>query len=507
MHIRGRKYGEIFEFISKTNQTAYNDIFLLSNSLLSKNPVASKFIENCISGIGARDKAFKVRVIFFKVCKYYLKSLIIYLLYLLQYVLFRFSGQKYDIRSNGEELVLVNVVFYINKIIQTGRYSDLHFPGLEEVLKKRGKEYAYLPNFYGTRNPLRIYRTLKLLKKQNIPVLTEYQLLSLGNLISLFYFLLAYPIHVINFVRNMKVDPSDNVKILAKTLMEELEQVVLFVYLRYLQGKRIASLPFSRIKCISWYENQSSQKNLYRGLREGKSKVSIIGAQLFLWPARGLYFFPDKKEEKFGVVPDKILVNGKYYMPQDSQLNCSIGPSLRYKYLFDLNLDDFQRKKVLVLLPYYDNGIMEILDILRDVGSLTSKNVLIKFHPGTDKEKFLNLLPSGIEITEKDLCELFKFTKTVIGRDSGTLVEAVSAGIPVVVIEKEGMKSFDYLPRLGKGIIWSVARNKEELIKLLHHFDYAIEYKKEEIRIIAKQYREMFFCEPTEDKIIEAFDL
>ena len=100
-------------------------------------------------------------------------------------------------------------------------------------------------------------------------------------------------------------------------------------------------------------------------------------------------------------------------------------------------------------------------------------------------------------------------SKLVIGRSSGTLVEAVSLGIPTIVLAEGNRLGNDYIPLNidGRGLIWDKASNVTEAIKLIEQFEQNLKTNSIEIESLAKKYRGMFFCEPTREKIIEAFEL
>ena len=75
----------------------------------------------------------------------------------------------------------------------------------------------------------------------------------------------------------------------------------------------------------------------------------------------------------------------------------------------------------------------------------------------------------------------------------------------------KSIQRFDYnpLPVYGKGIIWDEAANTAEIEKLLIKFENALNDVDESDRIkkIAGEYKAMFFCEPTDENIIRAYEL
>ena len=75
----------------------------------------------------------------------------------------------------------------------------------------------------------------------------------------------------------------------------------------------------------------------------------------------------DPGEIEHGIVPDKVLVNGKYYLYKDERINNAIGPSLRYKKIFDYKINFEERNDLLVVLPYFHYEIINILDIIKNM--------------------------------------------------------------------------------------------------------------------------------------------
>ena len=90
---------------------------------------------------------------------------------------------------------------------------------------------------------------------------------------------------------------------------------------------------------MSWYENGTLDKNFYRGLRSVSSRIDIIGAQLFVRPHGYLSIIPDEQESPFDVIPERILVNGQGYSFVSEYAQVEVGPSLRNRHLFGVNIN------------------------------------------------------------------------------------------------------------------------------------------------------------------------
>jgi hypothetical protein len=502
--LRG-EFKKVFDFLSSVNQTAYKNIYLLSNEVLSKNPFSNNFLKRFLKRENPElPDSFKV---FLVLLIYYSKSFIYFGIYLSFFAVFYISRLRYAFNPLIRELVLIDTFFLIDKIEESGNYEDPYFVGLREVLEKSGRHYAYLPVFYTTKNPARLFKVFRLLKKNKVPVLTEFQLLSAGDLFRLFYFILKYPIDVLIFARSIKEDAYE-AKLLKSELVDNLKYVTFLKFSRYLQGRKIASLTSEKIKLISWFENQTIDKNLYKGMRDGGGKSEIYGAQPFIFSNFVLNILADESEARFGIVPDKIIVNGPYFIPRNSSLNFAIGPSFRYKKIFTTVFNERQRKDILILLPYLTEDAGNILNLLNKA-DLSVWNVVIKAHPALQIKRFKHLMPANSGTASDDLYELFKTTKIAVGAASGTLIEAACLGIPVIHIN--GIQGFNYnpLPAYGKGIIWDEAVNAEDLERVLAAFESALNNTGESDRIkkIAEEYKAMFFCEPTDENIIKSYDL
>ncbi len=498
-----KKLKELYSFLSGVNKRAYNDIYLLSNQVLSKNPFSNTLLENYLSYKSL--KPLNLFILSGKFIIYYIKSVLLYGIYLINNLVFLISKQKFDLNAVKNELILIDTFFLISKIDKEKTFSDTFFPGLEKVLHKLGKTYSYVTVFDYALTPLSLFKILRLIKKENIPVLTEFQLMTGTDLLFLLYFLLTYPLHVLNFAFAIPNSSYEN-RLLRFELLNTIDQETFLSYGRYLQGKRISSIACSKIKFISWYENQVIDKNIYKGLRSGKTRVSIYGAQLFVYSKSIMNILLDEAEVFHDIVPDKILVNGSFYLYKDNSVNCSVGPSLRYEKLFESKISFESRENLLILLPYHIYEIENILKMLRSM-KYPRKNIFIKFHPKTNKNKFKSLVPREAKVVDNNIYDLFQKTKIVMGAESGSLVEAVSLAIPAIILKHSNR--FTHIPfdMEGKGIIWDAGQNVSEINALLQKFDYITENNKESLLRLANKYKTTFFCEPTEQKIIEAFDL
>ena len=506
------KLKEAFDFLSLINQIAYRDTYLLSNEVLSKNPFTNNFLDRYLKGENPQriSRVYIVSILL----KYYFRSFAHLIIYILNFLAFYISKLRFSVSNKHNELTVIDTFFLIDRIEKENVYNDPYFVGLKDILDKLEKQYVYLPVFCYTKNPLRLLKTFKILTKQNTPVLTEYQLLSVTDMLIISVFVLIYPVKVFGFIRTLISEINkmhkyyNEINLLRSAIIDDLPHATFHRFSRYLQGKRITTLPCQKIKLISWFENQTIDKNLYKGLRERGSNVKIYGAQPFLFSQIALNILVDENEVKFGIVPDKIIVNGSYYIPDSTNLNFEVGPSFRYKKIFSTVIKEKERTNILVLLPYSKLDAKNALELLSKLEPQDAE-LIIKTHPAVPIEALDTLAPPNSKIVENDIYELFKTTKIVIGAASGSLIEAASLGIPVISLKNNARFDYNPLPEYGRGIIWEEVANLSELKHALLIFDGILqdETKKNRVKQVAEEYKKMFFCRHDELNIINSFEL
>lgn len=502
--IKNRTVKEAYDFLSGINKTAYSDKFLLSNQVLSKNPFSNNFLSRFLNN--EEPGQLSIGSVVIKLLFYYLKNLRKFVLYLVEFIVYYLHPLRSKLSRNCDELILLDTFFIFEKIKASNNYVDSYFTGVKDVLDKKKKLYAYLPIFSCPRKFLNLGKITRIINKQNIPVICEYQLLSVRDLLYLLYFILTYPFHLIGFANGLSRKDYASC-LLRNELMLTLDWLIVDSFSRYLQGRRIAGLPYKEIKVLSWYENQVKDKNLYKGLKEHSSKVKIYGAQLFLYSNAILNIIPDENEEVFGIIPDKIIVNGPAFIPEKTKINYHVGPSLRYSKIFSVVGSKRRSKEnILTLLPYIKNDTENILQMISRLKNCPCP-VRVKLHPAVSFEEVKRLVPSNVAIVKDDIYNLFESAKIIIGSASGTLVEAASLGIPVIVVKNNHMPNYNILPEYGKGLIWEEASTVEELTQNITKFESLIDKNLAEVASIANKYKEMFFCNPTEENIMKAFDL
>ena len=491
---------KLYEYLSQKSREAYKDPLLIANAVLSKQETNGRILEMYLAGETPPKLTFffTTKILFL----YFIKNFLSFTLCLTTAFLHRISGQKFCVEET-EELTILDTFFIENKILESGRFEDIYFPGLAQHLTKGNKVYAYVPKLSGSRNPFKLFQVFKILKNINTPVLTHLQLLNLNDYLKVACFLFLYPFSVLRFIKTLGNSYED--QILRYGLWAVLGGVVLDSHIRFLFGKRLSSTKINKIKCISWYENQVSDKNFYRGLRHIGRKVEIIGIQPACWCDTLMNLTADEREIPFNVVPDRLLVNGPGYCFPSDNIQVEVGPSLRDKFIYEYDAQTSKGEFILVLMPYHKHVVDFILSLICKVN--WSVPVKIKFHPITDQKEYEARIPNMFSVTNELISDLLPGALMAVGRGTGAQIQVAACGIPVIDIKNPNEFSHNAMPKTGKGIIWDRATTAEEVNSLAEQFLKSMQSNPIRLQEEGLRIKSLYFSEPSEKLIHHAFSL
>ncbi|MCH2389967.1 MAG: hypothetical protein MK234_04720, partial [Nitrospinales bacterium] len=169
------KRKKLYDYLSQASQKAYSDIYLIANDVLAKLEMRRGMLEFYLAGVIPDSFSLAKKII--KIIQYYLKNTAWFVLYLLAKVAHLLSGQKYSI-DESKKLYALDVYFIVSDILRQKKFEDRYLTGLAEVLDKSGESYVYIPRWFGSWNPICLFKAFRILRKKEYPVLTEFQLLE-----------------------------------------------------------------------------------------------------------------------------------------------------------------------------------------------------------------------------------------------------------------------------------------------------------------------------------------
>ena len=279
MEFENPKIKKLYKYLSSMSYKAYSDPRLISNDILCKQDSHGLILDGYLSGKIPEKVTFSFAVK--KFFLYFSKNLIAFLLYIVTAIAHSFSRQAFCLPEK-DELLIIDTYFVARRILEQGQFRDNFFTGLAGALTRKNDNYVYVPRLVSTMNALKWFGVFRVLKKNHEPVLTEFQLLEFSDYLEIIRFIFLYPFSVFRFTKTLGNTEEDGV--LCNGLWQRFDNVAFHGYVRFLLGRRVSFLKTDRIKCLSWYENQTLDKNFYRGLRSISRRIDIIGAQLFVRP-------------------------------------------------------------------------------------------------------------------------------------------------------------------------------------------------------------------------------
>ena len=486
---------EIGNYIDKIKEYAYRDIVHIHNNVLNKSPYTSNFIQNCLSGEQVKKLSLfnKFRNIFL----FYLKNLILFIIYVFCFLIF---GTKCKLEFD-KELYLIDTFFLTDKIINDGVYIERYFLGLDKVLSKKGKKFAFLPRLVGLeKNPLKLFKLLNILKLDNNHYLFEFELLTFIDLGKILLFILKFPFKQYELLQkeNSNFDKNFN-----REIFRALPNTSFEAYVRYLIGKKISKIFTNNTYIVSWQEFQNLEKTFNRAIKESSSNIFIYGCEFLIGYQNYLSMHITDVDVDLGITPHQTLLNGLHNYSMSSKHSFKSGVALRYKNIFRMkNTNNFD-KNFLALLSYDVSESQSLLKILKPV-----KDLSIKIHPTTHQKKFNLYEMPNWKYTNTDLYDLFPKTSLVFAPTmTGSALEALASGVSVVIVHNQKKILVSPFLDYGRSKIWDIAKNENELMEKVSNLVHFRKKNHKELLIISKWYKDNFFIEPNERNILKAFDL
>lgn len=341
--------------------------------------------------------------------------------------------------------VLIDTFLHESNLAPDGIFRDRYFPYLHEWLGARGFHTYVLATPAGIRTP--IAEVYAWMRSSATEFLIPEDWLTLGDYASA----LRCALKGLRYPRTAA--PLAGMDI--RPLVEE-ERWLQAVSRRPLEACLMRRLPV-RLKAaglapdliLNWFENQMLDKALVLGCTEAFPGVRHHGIQNTPLFPNLLNMFPTAVECHAGVVPDKIVCSGPLHqqiltIQSRSQVPVVVGCGLRYGYLWNQSTRadhriHADRAGVLVTLPNPLAQGLALLDLVLPV-SLERPDMTwyVKPHPDYSIEALRRAAgPRRLDhvvLIEGALSEWLEEADLVVSACTGAALEAVAAGMPVVLV-------------------------------------------------------------------------
>lgn len=424
---------------------------------------------------------------------HFLQSIHFLLTGLKRHIFTLLSGPRGNITA---PLNLVDIFIFQNSFA-SGHFYDRYFG--EFVSKTATKQWVYLASFAEKSDSLENFRAMR---KRQASFLIKEDYLKLSDYI----FAVTHPRRLRKILtsfpdfQGVVIDPIIN-----DDINRNLTKTSLSALLDYRLVFRLKKAGVSINILWDWYENQNVDKALIGGIRQcfGKS-TKVIGYEGYLPTLFALNVFPTGEEQKANILPDVIAVMSKFQEENikiyNPELNIVRAPAFRYTYLYDSRKPAISHQKfILIALPILVDKSLEMISLCSKLNHqvLVGFNFLIKPHPATRRdvlENFLRFHPiENATITDKDTRELLLNSSVVISNSSSIIFEAMSLGVPGIILASQTQIDNNVIPKDIDSRIWAHCFDSGDFQKNLLRFLSYSDLEREILLSIGDKVREYFF--------------
>ncbi len=277
--------------------------------------------------------------------------------------------------------------------------------------------------------------------------------------------------------------------------------------------KNLKKTNISIYKVIDWFENQTIDKAWNYGFNKYFPDVSSLGYK-GMAPSQMLQseMYTLEVERNNFFLPKKIGVIGRGFIEEAKRFNRNtpviVCPAFRFDYLWKKR-SKFKRKKeklkILFALPITVDQSIRILSKLIDFENSNNYEILIKPHPTTKDEIYINYLDSikfrNFSVTNLSTNLILPDIDFFVGGMSSISLEAICLGKKVIIVNNElGINYFTIPKKIDKNL-YLILKLTNNLFSLIKSYKTPIEnVNKNKIFEIKKE-----FFEPINDESMKNF--
>lgn len=390
-----------------------------------------------------------------------------------------FTDKFVTTRLVNTELLLETYI-HDGDIDRSGSCKDRYFPGLMAYYRAQGIQASYFPLLHHI--PLRnIIKTYASMKRSEIPFAPFEVFITFHDIARAAWASMHHGLFLLLKTPLVFQDMPMGALIRAECFATGLRSIMPFALMR--APRRMADAGIKLKWFIDWFENQTLDKGVVLGLKEGQPECRVIAVRQYGFLTNILSLLSSSGEVKACVAPAENWVCGEALKPMISRFD-TVGkyfavPALRYAYLHHSHPTIKVGDTLLVLLPYSVEESMGILDCVVPLCGHEKMGIprcVVKVHPDMNlalfrqktEQQFPDLAMKAIEWSERKVEELFQSAQVVVTSGSSTAVEAVCYGIPVALIGRHVGLNFNPLEGIDTKM-WAIVYTPNELKSVITH--------------------------------------
>ena len=389
---------------------------------------------------------------------------------------------KYKFPKNSE-ITLIDTFVLNNKSgddgsIKNGIYKDRYYPGLLENLSlNERKNIFFIPTIVGFFNPISIFKKIR---KSNYSFIVHDDFLKLYDYI----IVLMHPFSVLN----LKFSYSNFRGIDIKNLLTEERNrncsdfISLLGILYYRFSKRLKENDIRVRLLVEWYENQVMDRGMIKGFHTHYPNCPVHGYQGYII-SKDLHIYTQPSYSEFigGAVPDIVFVTGNGLKNNIKefckQVKVDVAPGFRFNKV-NRERKYFPQNNNFTILIGLPIGLDDCKEILRMFINYSNQNktidYVVKPHPTWSENKIKSLFNNGelsnFSFVKGDFHDHVEKANLLISNASSVSLEALTKGVPVIIIAPISGIVQNPIPDDVSNKIWKLVRNMRELNDSVDYF-------------------------------------
>lgn len=422
-----------------------------------------------------------------------------------------FTDEYVETRLATTELLLETYI-HDGDVGRDGSCKDRYFPGLMAYYRAQGINAGYFPLLHHIPF-LRLRKTYAAMKRSEIPFVPFEAFITFRDIVLAAWASLCHGLSIRLQTPMVFQDIPMSALIRAECFAAGLRSVMPFAIM--CAPRRMAELGIKSKWFIDWFENQSLDKGIVLGLKEGFPECHTIAVRQYAPLSNFLSLLSSSGEVNAGVAPAENWVCGEALKPMISRFDTAgkyyAVPALRYAYLHQPFLAIEVCDALLVLLTHSVEESMSILDCVAPLcweEGMGISRFIVKPHQDMNlalfrqkaEQRFPALKMNAIEWTDHKLGEILPNAKAVVTSGSSTAVEAVCRGIPVVLIGRHAGLNFNPLEEIDTKM-WAIVYTPNELKSAISQRFCEEQLPAAERFAIAESTRKDFFMETGSDEM------
>ena len=433
---------------------------------------------------------------------------------LIRMILVRSVISKADLKNGCSAEVIVDSFLYEKDFKADGQYRSSYMPGLVEWYKKNAIDCALVVSVVGVRMSafLGLYKKIKCSQDVIFPF---ERIVTVSDLLSAVVDIVVYICRFIgDFGYNKSCPPIVRLAGYGRyqSALGGLHEL-LYKHL----PRRWFELGMKPKILLDWFENQPLDRALAVGVHAEGSTIRHIAFRPYIVAEMHAFLYTSIHQHESGACPQEHWVSGEglraMLQATDPIAKYRVVPALRYVHVWngvggDPSLSD---KPVLAVLLSHSKpeSISVLKHVFFDRGLLEDFQVVIRVHKNVPVKYFQdwcirNTVPvDSVRWEENSLSDMLKVAAFVVSTGTGSALEAVCYGVPVVIIGRRAGLTMNPLTAVDQRM-WTEVYSPQELSAVLrawtpHHPLSVIERMD-----LGRAIRDEYFCQ-VNDESMEAF--